>query len=500
MITIGVLVACVGLFPMSAAASGPKDASQPGEVLKIDDRPDPLSTEQRAMRKQVLQEMIAGAATGQAWGHTYAVAKGQYVELVREGEDPIWTVLGEFSDFFHNSIVAPDRDYDNTTIWTEDFSRDYYTGMLFDDGPADNSMRNFYIEQSSNRYTVYGDVTDWAVLPGDACSYDDDLGGPAVWQFLIDSTAEWYAAQIAAGKTPAEIDAYLSQFDVWDRYDWDGDGIFDEPDGYIDHAQFVHAGEGEEGGGGDLGACAIWSHSWFAYASLVDIAGPSPEFLIGGVQIGDSSFWVNKYTIQPENGGVGVFAHEYGHDLGLPDLYDYTGSNSNGFWSLMADGSWLSQSDYDIGSAPNHLGAWDKYQLGWLNYEVAYAGEKSEHKMGPAETNTKQAQGLFVVLPDKEVLNLDVQPYSGDFAYWGGIGNLMTNWMYKPVNLAAGSSLDAMVNFAIEEDWDYAYLAVSTDGGSSWYLVETNLSTSDDPLVITTATALPVPPTGIGLN
>ena len=35
--------------------------------------------------------------------------------------------------------------------------------------------------------------------------------------------------------TPAEIDAYLSQFDVWDRYDQDGDGNFDEPDGYIDH-------------------------------------------------------------------------------------------------------------------------------------------------------------------------------------------------------------------------------------------------------------------------
>ena len=106
----------VMLFPTSAAASGPQDASQPGDVMKIDDRPDPLSTQQRTMRKQVLQEMIAGASTGQAWGHTHAVANGQYVELVREGEDPIWTVLGEFSDFFHNSIAEPDRNYDNTTI------------------------------------------------------------------------------------------------------------------------------------------------------------------------------------------------------------------------------------------------------------------------------------------------------------------------------------------------------------------------------------------------
>ena len=38
-------------------------------------------------------------------------------------------------------------------------------------------MRQWYIEQSSNRYAVYGDVTDWTLAPNDACTYDDDLGG-----------------------------------------------------------------------------------------------------------------------------------------------------------------------------------------------------------------------------------------------------------------------------------------------------------------------------------
>jgi immune inhibitor A len=76
------------------------------------------------------------------------------VELERAGEDPVWTVLGEFADYAHNSITEPDRSYDNTTIWTEDFGRDYYLDMLFDESPGANSMRNYYIEQSSNRYTV----------------------------------------------------------------------------------------------------------------------------------------------------------------------------------------------------------------------------------------------------------------------------------------------------------------------------------------------------------
>jgi immune inhibitor A len=414
------------------------------------------------------------------------VARGQFVELEREGEDSIWTVLGEFSDFSHNNITEPDRSVDNTTLWRADFGRDHYLNLLFSEAPGSSSMRSFYIEQSSGRYAVNGDVTDWVSVPGTAASYDDDLGGGAVWQFLEDSLDGWYAMQIAAGMTPAEVDAYLSQFDVWDRYDWDGDGNFDEADGYIDHFQSVHAGEGEEAGGGALGSTAIWSHRWYARFNLIGAAGPSPDYLLGGVQIGDSSYWIGDYTIEPENGGVGVFAHEFAHDLGLPDLYNTDGGgaaaeNSTAFWTLMSSGSWLGAGTEDIGSRPGHMGAWEKFQLGWLNYEVGVAGQSSEHKLGPAETNTKQAQGLFVVLPDKEVLTTIGTPYAGDHFYYSGAGNNLDNLMYKSVNLPAGSSLAAQVNFDIELDWDYAYVVVSTDGGASWEGVPTNFSTAANP-------------------
>jgi len=60
---------------------------------------------------------------------------------------------------------------------------------------------------------------------------------------------------------------------------------------------------------------------------------------------------------------VGVDSHEFGHLLGLPDLYDYSGnSNGVGFYSLMGAGSWGSK-----GAIPVHMDAWSKYVLGFAD-------------------------------------------------------------------------------------------------------------------------------------
>ena len=63
----------------------------------------------------------------------------------------------------------------------------------------------------------------------------------------------------------------------------------------------------------------------------------------GGYQLGSTGLWVGDYTIEAENGGMGVFAHEFGHDLGLPELLRHAATateNGTGFWSLMSSGSW----------------------------------------------------------------------------------------------------------------------------------------------------------------
>src|SRR4029079_11166333 len=93
--------------------------------------------------------------------------------------------------------------------------------------------------------------------------------GRDIQRLLEDGLNAWYNKQIAAGKTPAEINTYLSQFDKWDRYDYDGDGNFNEPDGYIDHFQAIHAGVGDETGGGAEGTDAIWSHRSYTNSAQI---------------------------------------------------------------------------------------------------------------------------------------------------------------------------------------------------------------------------------------
>jgi len=457
----------LGTASTPLASDGVGNRAEP--VRRNDNLPDPLTTKQLKLRKMGLEAKLAGKAGGRA----FKVAKGQYVQLERSGEGAIWTVLGEFADLAHNTLPEPNRTVDNTSIWVPDFSRDHYLALLFNDAAGANSMRNFYIEQSSGRYAVYGDVTDWVPVPGNVADYDDNPDSQ-VWNFLQDSIDGWYQAEIGSGKTPAEINAYLAQFDVWDRYDYNGNGNFDEPDGYIDTFQSVHAGMGEEGGGAPT---TIWSHSWYAHYELQGLAGPAFNPL-GGIQIGDSDYWVGKYTIQPEDGGVGVFAHEYGHDLGLPDLYDYYGENGTGFWSLMSSGSWLDDGLETIGNKPGHMGAWEKFQLGWLKYEVARAGQLSVHKLGPMEYNTKQAQGLFVILPQKLISSLIGDPFEGSYFYFSGSANNLDNRMTKAFTLPAGATLTAKVNFGIEASYDYAAVIISTDGGATWTTVPTNLSNS----------------------
>jgi immune inhibitor A len=488
---VAVGAALAAAVPVTAATAAPPVGETSNTPSRVDDLPSPLSDKQRELRQQAVEQVVSGEATPRGDNKVVEVAKGQYVELAREDTDAIFTVLGEFSDLAHNQIPAPDRSSDNTTIWAPDFSREYFTDLLFSQQDGDVSMANFYDELSSGRYTVTGEVTDWVQLPGTGASYgDNDLGDAVTWTFVNDSVNGWYDGQLAAGKSVAEIDAYLAQFDVWDRYDQDGDGDFDEADGYIDHFQAVHAGMGEEVGGGVLGDDAIWSHRWYNQTTRIGAGGPTvgeETVPLGGARIGQSKYWVGDYTVEPENGGVGVFAHEFGHDLGLPDLYDTSGNsggaeNSTAFWSLMSSGSYGSSGrpEDGIGTEPMHMGAWEKLQLGWLDYEVVRAGARANTKIGPSTATTRQAQALIALLPDREVTTTVGTPFEGADFWYSGAGDDLDTTMLTPLP-AGATTLAAKVRYQIEQDWDYAYAVFSTDGGKTLTSLPTDRSTSTDP-------------------
>ncbi|HEY3310932.1 MAG TPA: immune inhibitor A domain-containing protein [Anaerolineales bacterium] len=488
-----VVMLALAIVPSASAAPAFDEGDDLSISANSDNPSQPLGDEQAAANAIGFEAKLNGKASGK----THQVAKGQYVELAREGEDKIFTILGEFGNQIHpayggtagpvhNQIPAPDRIVDNTSIWAPDFSQSYYENLLFSEAPGAVSMRNFYIEQSSNRYTVNGDVTAWVQVPYNEARYGTNACGgivcSTVWRFVNDSADAWYNSLLASGKSPAEINAYLAQFDVWDRYDIDGDGNFNEPDGYIDHFQAVHAGSGEETGGGAQGTNAIWSHRWYAWytANGPDGSGPGA---FGGTRIGGSNFWIGDYTVEPEDGGVGVFSHEFGHDLGLPDLYDTSGNtggaeNSTGFWTLYSQGSYGSTGKPadGIGSKPIPMSAYEKIFLGWSNYQVVGFGQKASVKLGPANYNTKQAQQLVTLLPDKKVDTFVGAPYAGSYFYHSGSGNDLDNSMTRSVSLPAGIvMLTAKVNYAIELDWDYAYLTIN---GAP---VATNLSSNTNP-------------------
>ncbi len=513
-LAVGVALAATGAMSYGTAQAEGHMPSAPSGVQRNDPAPDkghvehdlegPFSEQQAAERQAALQEVVSGDAKAETRGASKVVKldDGKYVELGRQKTDKIFTILVEFGDKVddttmfdpdgegpkppvkkfggtpgpqHNEIPEPDRRDDNSTDWIADFNQQHFQDLYFATDKDKESVKKYYEKQSSGRYSVDGKVSDWVKVEYNEARYGSNYCGSTncanVWDVVRDGTNAWAADQKAAGKTDAEIKALLAEYDQWDRYDFDADGNFNERDGYIDHFQIVHAGEDESAGGGAEGTNAIWAHRWYAYGTDAGRTGPS-ENKAGGTQIGDTGVWVGDYTVQPENGGLGVFAHEYGHDLGLPDLYDTSGGgeNSTAYWSLMSSGSWLGEGKESIGDLPGDMTAWDKLQLGWLDYDVAKAGTKSTHKLGVAEYNTKNPQALVVELPKKEVTTPVVKPANGAKQWWSGRGDDLKNTLTRSVDLTGKSkaSLELSGWWDIEQDYDYAYAEVSTDGGASY--------------------------------
>ena len=479
------------LQPAQAAISSrtPDERGVVSATHRGDNRPGPRTGKELRLKHKALTMLANGSAELEPQpdgGAVVQLSPTDFVEFPVDKTDRVFTILSQFGTDgsghygttpgpLHNQIPEPDRSVNNSTAWVPDLNTAHYEEMFNGSG---ESFKDYYSQLSSGRYTAVNTVSDWVTVPGNASSYGDnkieDAGGS--WAFVRDSASAWYAAQLAAGKTPAEIDAYLSQFDVWDRNDFDDDGDFNEPDGYLDHFQAVHAGEGEDAGGGAQGEDAIWSHRWFAYGDLYGQVGPNVgdrQNLGGGTQVGQSKYFIGDYTIEAENGGLGVFAHEFGHDLGLPDYYDTnSGDNSSAFWTLMSSGSWLNHGLDNIGSTPGLMGPEEKLFLGWLKYSEVNAGEDATVDVGPSQhTYDGSEQAIKVNLPDAVTSTSYTVPTTGAHAWWTGQGDDLSNRLIRAVPGASRVVVTGDAWWQIEDGYDYLYAEWSTDNGQTWHQI-----------------------------
>lgn len=233
---------------------------------------------------------------------------------------------------------------------------------LFTTGPGGNglSWRAYYQDMSNGQLNLDFDVYD----VGQSSQTYDYYGAGA-------GTNDAYAGQLVAEAVKAGDANGID----YSQYDNDGDG-------YVDAVIVIHQGAGAEISGNDD---HIWSHRWSLEAANDDDhsgagwdvtlpGGASVDGSNSGILVYDN-VKINDYAIQPEylvapgDSTIGVFVHEFGHVLGLPDLYDTSYSSDGiGDWGIMAGGSWSGPDGK--GSRPAPLSAWSRLYLGWLTVDV----------------------------------------------------------------------------------------------------------------------------------
>ncbi len=174
---------------------------------------------------------------------------------------------------------------------------------------------------------------------------------------------------------------------IVDFSEYDNDG-----DGYVDGVNLMFAGQ-------FTGApSTIWPHCW----SL-----PNPMEL-DGVNVYTFSVQ-NEYDDSPGDKSAAVFCHEFGHVLGLPDLYDYDyDSNGTGDWCLMSFGVYNGG-----GWSPAELNAWCRSKLGVT--ELINITEAGTYEVPAIEVSNVayrlytdgQGGARFFVLENRRPMNWD---------------------------------------------------------------------------------------------
>jgi immune inhibitor A len=314
---------------------------------------------------------------------------------------------------------------------------------------------------------ITGTVEGWVTVPhsegyygADICALGASSGGAGVpVAQLVADALDVFMADHPEYYTDTTASAF------WPQYDGNGDGV-------LDTFWVLHAGAGQEGGGGTEGTFAIWSHS----SDLRNYAQWEDGYKVyeGNPLTTTDDIIVGPYTMQPENSETGVFAEEFGHNFfGFPDLYTTDAENSVGDWNIMAGGAWMG---WLGGTRPASMPLWFKMiaafdtagtftPVNWHEpmVERDYDDATADVTIGQLEkTPPGVNKGVRVNLPTY-TLSIANMAGTGKAAY-SGTGRDQTNIMLTrqiTVGAAATGTLTIDAYWSIEEDWDYGYVMVN---------------------------------------
>ncbi len=224
-----------------------------------------------------------------------------------------------------------------------------FTNKKFRSGNDLNLFDRIANERGFSEKGFKGSVSDYFRDQSDGML---DLTFDVLGPVTVSNDYEYYGKNVG----PDNYDAHPDEMIVeacklvddevdFSEYDWNGDG-------FVEQVVVIYAGQGEANGGGSN---SIWPHEW----ELIE-ADYGRTLRLDKVRI-------NIYACSPELSsstrldGIGTLCHEFGHCLGLPDMYDGDGKNYGmGYWDVMDLGSYNGN-----GYQPAGFTAYEKMFCGW---------------------------------------------------------------------------------------------------------------------------------------
>ena len=241
------------------------------------------------------------------------------------------------------------------------FSAAEFQNLLFDNNPT-GTVTEYFDEISYGQFALEGVVHGAFQADQNQAFYAGTNNGRG-GTFPQNSAGFVHAI---ASKADPTVD--------FSQYDNDGpDGVPNsgDDDGFVDGLMVIYPGAGADWFPGNDN---LWPH-------MRSLGGD--QLTTNDASANGGFVKINAFAITPELAGggtgrtemrpIGVFAHEFGHLLGLPDLYDRTdetegpdfnSSEGIGEWCLMATGSWGGNGSRT--ETPAHMSAWCKIQMGWI--------------------------------------------------------------------------------------------------------------------------------------